>query len=119
MNWLFGHHDNDEGPYIYAINRCLHKAKIGSLSLIRDKNQEYLNLKLKDKRDLRIDNLPRDLNYLFNVVFDIANRSFLLNKNCNPSGICFIEEPEEVPFGIIFRRLQETFPKLQFVVKWN
>lgn len=119
MNWLFGHNRNDEGDYLYAINKCLYKAKIGSLELIRDKNQEYLNLKLISKRNLKADNLPKDLNYFFNTVFDIANRSFLLNKNCNPSGICFIEEPEEIPFGIIFRRLQETFPKLQFVVKWN
>jgi len=54
------------------------------------------------------------------MVLDLASRSFLLNGNCNPEGIVFIDEIElhlhpSVAISIL-QRLRRSFTRLQFIV---
>ena len=54
------------------------------------------------------------------MVFDLASRSYLLNGNCNPEGIVFIDEIElhlhpSVAITIL-QRLRRSFERLQFIV---
>jgi len=66
------------------------------------------------------DNLPQGYNRIFSMVLDLASRSYLLNGNCNPEGIVFIDEIElhlhpTVAISIL-QRLRRSFEKLQFIV---
>lgn len=66
------------------------------------------------------DSLPQGYNRIFSMVFDLANRSYLLNGHCNPEGIVLIDEIElhlhpTVAMEIL-PRLQRAFPRLQFIV---
>lgn len=64
--------------------------------------------------------LPQGYNRLFSMVLDLASRSYLLNGNCNPEGIVFIDEIElhlhpSVAISIL-QRLRRSFDRLQFIV---
>ncbi|GHT58285.1 chromosome segregation protein SMC [Bacteroidia bacterium] len=64
--------------------------------------------------------LPQGYKRIFSIVFDIANRAYLLNSNCKPSGIVIIDEIElHLHPSIaqeILTALKETYPKLQFII---
>lgn len=65
-------------------------------------------------------NLPQGYNRMFSMVLDLASRSYLLNGNCNPEGIVFIDEIElhlhpSVAISIL-QRLRRSFDRLQFIV---
>lgn len=74
----------------------------------------------KSGRQMTFDSLPDGYNRVFSIVFDIANRSYILNHHCNPEGIVFIDEIETHLHPSlaqeIMERLQRIFPKLQFIV---
>ncbi len=64
--------------------------------------------------------LPQGYNRIFSMVLDLASRSYLLNGDCNPEGIVFIDEIElhlhpSVAISIL-QRLRRSFDKLQFIV---
>lgn len=64
--------------------------------------------------------LPQGYNRIFSMVLDLASRSYLLNGDCNPEGIVFIDEIElhlhpSVAISIL-QRLRRSFNKLQFIV---
>lgn len=66
------------------------------------------------------DSLPQGYNRIFSMVLDLASRSYLLNGNCNPEGIVFIDEIElhlhpSVAISIL-QRLRRSFERLQFIV---
>ena len=66
------------------------------------------------------DSLPQGYNRMFSMVLDLACRSYLLNGNCNPEGIVFIDELElhlhpSVAISILQRMLR-SFSRLQFIV---
>lgn len=66
------------------------------------------------------DSLPQGYNRIFSMVFDLANRSYLLNGHCNPEGVVLIDEIElhlhpTIAMEIL-PRLQRAFPRLQFIV---
>lgn len=66
------------------------------------------------------DSLPQGYNRMFSMVFDLANRSYLLNGHCNPEGVVLIDEIElhlhpTIAMEIL-PRLQRAFPRLQFIV---
>ena len=64
--------------------------------------------------------LPQGYKRIFSIVFDIANRAYLLNSNCNPSGIVIIDELElHLHPSIaqeILNGLKRTYPNIQFIV---
>ena len=87
---------------------------------IRDE-KSVLMIKLAGK-DYAIpyDSLPQGYNRIFSMVFDLACRSYLLNGNCNPEGVVFIDEIElhlHPSMAIsILQRLRRSFDRLQFIV---
>jgi predicted ATP-binding protein involved in virulence len=64
--------------------------------------------------------LPQGYKRIFSIVFDIANRAYLLNSNCEPSGIVLIDEIELHLHPSIAQEVltafKKTFPKIQFII---
>lgn len=64
--------------------------------------------------------LPAGYRRLFAIVFDIAYRSYVLNKHCNSKGIVLIDEVDSHLHPSIATRvvkaLQQTFPNIQFII---
>ncbi len=87
---------------------------------IRD-DKSQLMIKLAGKENaVPFDSLPQGYNRLFSMVLDLASRSYLLNGNCNPEGIVFIDEIElhlhpSVAITIL-QRLKRSFNRVQFIV---
>ena len=87
---------------------------------IRDE-KSVLMIKLAGKDNaVPFDSLPQGYNRMFSIVLDLASRSYLLNGNCNPEGIVFIDEIElhlhpSVAISIL-QRLRRSFGRLQFIV---
>lgn len=85
----------------------------------RGKN-DILIMSFKNGDRIPFQQLPQGYKRIFSIVFDIANRSYILNHNCNPSGIVFIDELElHLHPSIaqeILERLQKSFPNIQFIV---
>ena len=65
-------------------------------------------------------NLPQGYRRIYSIVFDIANRSYMLNGNCTPEGIVLIDEIElhlhPSLAKDIYRGFRETFPRIQFII---
>lgn len=87
---------------------------------IRD-DESVLMIKLAGKENaVPFNSLPQGYNRMFSMVLDLASRSFLLNGNCNPGGIAFVDEIElhlhpSVAITVL-QRLQRTFGRMQFIV---
>ena len=74
----------------------------------------------ENNKKISFENLPQGYKRIFSIVFDIANRSYLLNQSCNPEGIVFIDEIELHLHPSIAReilqRLRKAFPRIQFII---
>lgn len=74
----------------------------------------------ENNKRIDFESLPQGYKRIFSIVFDIANRSFLLNQHCNPEGVVFIDEIElhlhPSVAREILQRLRRTFPRMQFIV---
>lgn len=87
---------------------------------IRD-DESVLMIKLAGKENaVPFNSLPQGYNRMFSMVLDLASRSFLLNGNCNPDGIAFVDEIElhlhpSVAITVL-QRLQRAFGRMQFIV---
>lgn len=87
---------------------------------IRD-DESVLMIKLAGKENtVPFNSLPQGYNRMFSMVLDLASRSYLLNGNCNPEGVVFIDEIElhlhpSVAITIL-QRLRRSFKRLQFIV---
>lgn len=87
---------------------------------IRDE-KSLLMIKLAGKENATpFDSLPQGYNRMFSMVLDMASRSYLLNGNCNPEGVVFIDEIElhlhpSVAITIL-QRLRRSFKRVQFIV---
>lgn len=84
-------------------------------------DQAVLMIKLAGKDTaVPFDSLPQGYNRLFSMVLDVACRSYLLNGNCNPDGIVFIDEIEvhlHPTLAIsVLQRLRRSFERIQFIV---
>ena len=84
-------------------------------------DQAVLMIKLAGKDSaVPFDSLPQGYNRLFSMVLDVACRSYLLNGNCNPDGIVFIDEIEvhlHPTLAIsVLQRLRRSFERIQFIV---
>lgn len=55
---------------------------------------DVLVVKYRNGRRIPFDMLPQGYKRIFSIVFDIAHRGYLLQKNCNPKAIVFIDEVE-------------------------
>lgn len=81
----------------------------------------YLKLYFADGIQRRWDELPAGLERLFSIVFDIAYRSYVLNRGHHePQGIVLIDEVDlhlhpSLQQDVLLR-LQFTFPKIQFII---
>lgn len=83
-------------------------------------NSSDIMFEFKNGKSMTFSSLPDGYNRIYSIVFDIANRSYLLNKHCNPEGIAFIDELDihlhPSLAQEILDRLRRSFPKLQFIV---
>lgn len=126
--------DETKHAYVDAVKNILHEFSLPMnpeletgemevedlLAEIRDE-KSVLMIKLAGKENaVPFDSLPQGYNRMFSMVLDLASRSYLLNGNCNPEGIVFIDEIElhlhpSVAITIL-QRLRRSFNRLQFVV---
>lgn len=126
--------DGEKQAYVEAVKNVLHEFSLPMngeletgemivedlLAEIRDE-KSVLMIKLAGKENaVPYDSLPQGYNRMFSMVLDLASRSFLLNGNCNPEGIVFIDEIElhlhpSVAISIL-QRLRRSFTRLQFIV---
>lgn len=127
-------YDGAKADYVEAITRVLrefsrpvnNQLENGEMVVedlyteIRDE-KSTLMIKLAGKEHAEpFDGLPQGYNRIFSIVLDLASRSYLLNGNCNPEGIVFIDEIElhlHPSLAItILQRLRRSFQRLQFIV---
>lgn len=85
------------------------------------RDSDYVaTLTFADGHTTSFDMLPMGLRRIFSIVFDIANRSYILNQNIEPEGIVFIDEVDlhlhPSLSQEILDRLHRTFPNMQFIV---
>ena len=84
----------------------------------RGKN-DILVVVFKNGDHIPFDQLPQGYKRMFSIVFDIASRSYILNGNCDSSGIVMIDEIElHLHPSIaqeILQRLMLTFENIQFI----
>jgi predicted ATP-binding protein involved in virulence len=84
------------------------------------KSQQQIQFQFNDKRTMFFDSLPMGYKRLFSIVFDIAYRSFILNKDAEPTGIIIIDEIDlhlhPTLQQEVLNRFKKTFPEIQFIV---
>ncbi|KAA2242637.1 AAA family ATPase [Chitinophaga agrisoli] len=84
------------------------------------KSEQHIQFEFADNRKMFFDNLPMGYKRLFSIVFDIAYRSFILNKDIEPTGIVIIDEIElhlhPTLQQEVLNRFKNTFPGIQFIV---
>ncbi|GHT22153.1 hypothetical protein AGMMS4957_12000 [Bacteroidia bacterium] len=94
--------------------------KIEKLDLEPRGRDEVLVVIFENGNRILFDQLPQGYKRIFSIVFDITNRAYMLNSNCDPSGIVFIDEIElhlhPSITQAILTALKTTFPKIQFIV---
>lgn len=82
--------------------------------------EDVLVVKYRDGRRIPFDMLPQGYKRVLSIVLDIAHRGFLLQRNCNPHAIVFIDEIElhlhPSLAQEIVERLRRTFSNSQFVI---
>ena len=130
-NYMYGLEDNKE--YLEAIKDCLCSFSqplenaaenadfvIEDVKVVARGKKEVLILRFQNGLESDFDTLPTGYRRVFSIVFDLANRAFLLNNNCNPDGIAFIDEVDlHLHPSIaqeIMERLTSTFKRIQFIV---
>ena len=132
-NNLYGHSINNEKKYLDAIHDCMisfsksldnaeenFDFELKDITVVaRGKNDKVI-LKFKNGMESDFETLPAGYRRAFSIAFDIANRAFLLNSNCNPDGVVLIDEIDlhlhPSLAQEILERLQITFPRIQFIV---
>lgn len=92
---------------------------ITGLALEARGKEDVLVVKFADGRIIPFGELPQGYRRMISIAFDIASRSYLLNRNCNSSGIVFIDELElhlhPSLAQEILPRLMKVFPRIQFI----
>lgn len=136
MQWKndkFGHTKNSEADYLLAVGNCMKKFaaplsdavknedfELKEITVITRGKDDVVVLRFTNGIESDFESLPAGYRRAFSIAFDLANRAFLLNKNCNPSGICFIDEIDlhlhPSLAQEILDRLRHAFPRIQFIV---
>lgn len=92
---------------------------ISGLALEARGKADVLVVKFYDGRKIPFDELPQGYRRMISIAFDIASRAYLLNNNCNSSGIVIIDELElhlhPSLAQEILPRLMKVFPRIQFI----
>lgn len=65
-----------------------------SLTVEARGKEDVLVVKYLNGRKVPFDMLPQGHKRIFSIVFDVAHRGYLLQKNCNPYAVVFIDEVE-------------------------
>lgn len=132
-NYKYGHRKNQEEEYLFAIRECLTRFsqslenadanpdfEIKDITVVARGKNEVVMLNFKNGMESDFESLPAGYRRAFSMAFDLANRAFLLNSNCNPDGVAFIDEIDlHLHPSIaqeILERMQNTFPRMQFIV---
>lgn len=132
-NYMYGHRKNQEEEYLFAIRECLTRFskslenadanpdfEIKDITVVARGKNEVVLLNFKNGMESDFESLPAGYRRAFSMAFDLANRAFLLNSNCNPDGVAFIDEIDlHLHPSIaqeILERMQNTFPRMQFIV---
>ena len=115
--------------YLTIMNNCLNTLthninnndfRINLLSLKYENLKEEIICILDNGNELTLDSFPENLKFLVYIVFDLVNRSFLLNNSRYSSGICliddFVKNIGTLDPHLILNALHMTFPKIQFLV---
>lgn len=109
MNWKNARFGNDKGQkeYCEAIEQAMvyfsqpissnqnnSEIVLEGLAVEARGKEDTLVVKYRDGRKVPFDMLPQGYKRIFSIVFDIAHRGYLLQKNCNPYAVVFIDELE-------------------------
>ena len=132
-NYKYGHRNNNEEEYLRSVRECMISFskqldnaaenpdfELDDVIITARGKKELVILQFKNKQKMDFESLPAGYRRAFSIAFDLANRAFLLNKNCNPNGVAFIDEVDHHLHPSlaqeIMERLQRTFPRIQFIV---
>ena len=132
-NDKFGHTKNNEADYLLAVGNCMKKFaeplpdaaknedfELKEVTVITRGKEDVVVLRFTNGIESDFESLPAGYRRAFSIAFDLANRAFLLNKNCNPSGICFIDEIDLHLHPSLAQemidRLRQAFPRIQFII---
>lgn len=136
MQWKndkYGHTNNNEAAYLLAVGDCMKKLakplqysvknedfELKEVTVVSRGEKDIVVLRFANGIESDFEALPAGYRRVFAIAFDLANRAFLLNKNCDPNGICFIDEIDlhlhPSLAQEILDRLRQAFPRLQFIV---
>ncbi len=136
MQWKndkYGHSKNNEKAYLNAVGECIKKFaeplkdsiknedfEITEMSVVSRGNKDVIVFRFKNGVESDFESLPAGYRRVLSIVFDLANRSFLLNNNCTSNGVCFIDEIDLHLHPSLAQemldRLRYTFPNIQFIV---
>lgn len=109
MNWKNARFDNNREleEYCSAIERTMvdfsepisgnqdnSEFALAGLAVEARGKEDVLVVKYRDGRKMPFDMLPQGHKRIFSIVFDVAHRGYLLQKNCNPYAVVFIDEVE-------------------------
>ena len=131
-NYKYGNVKNKEESYLSAVRDCLIKFAqplecaeenkdfiLNDITVTARGSKEIVVLRFKNGMEADFESLPAGYRRAFAMVFDLANRAFLLNGNCDPQGIAFIDEIDlhlhPSLAQEILERLQRTFVHLQLL----
>lgn len=136
MQWKndkYGHSKNNEKAYLNAVGECIKKFaeplkdsvknedfEITEMSVVSRGNKDVIVFRFKNGVESDFESLPAGYRRVLSIVFDLANRSFLLNNNCTSDGVCFIDEIDLHLHPSLAQemldRLRFTFPCIQFII---
>lgn len=132
-NYMYGHRKNKEEEYLASVKDCMIRFskslenadmnpdfEIKDITVVARGKKEVVVLKFNNGMESDFETLPAGYRRVFSMAFDLANRAFLLNGNCNPDGVAFIDEIDlHLHPSIaqeIMERMCDTFPRIQFIV---
>lgn len=125
--------DDEKEAYVTAINDKLREfsspinPELNSIDnpveglAVDYRNEEATLLAiLSDGTKKPFDIMPAGYLRIYSMVFDLASRSYLLNKDTNPEGIVLIDEIDlhlhPSLEAEVLQRFQRSFPRVQFIV---
>ena len=135
MQWKndkYGHTANNEAAYIQAVGDSMKQFaaslpdaeknedfELREITVMSRGEKDVVVLRFANGMESDFETLPAGYRRAFSIAFDLANRAFLLNNNCNPNGVCFIDEIDlhlhPSLAQEILERLRTAFPRIQFI----
>jgi len=120
INFVLSRFSSFANAEIPNISNSSDELRITDIIVDGDEDESYLVAYFTDGSRRRWDELPAGYERLYNIVFDIAYRSYVLNKNHEPFGIVMIDEIDlhlhPSMEQDVLQRLTATFPNLQFII---